>query len=169
MSRTSWGAKAPRGAGKENTVQRITIHHTAVAQKPGIAIEKKLQGLQSFSQSESRLASGKLKPVWIDVPYHFYIAVDGKIAEGRPIQIVSDTNTEYDPTGHATIVLEGNFETEQPSTGQLDSLQALVTWLTGHYKVPAEFIKAHNDYAKTACPGVNLKKLLPAIREKSSE
>src|SRR5262249_50222605 len=111
----------------------------------------------------------KLKPAWLDVPYHFYISVDGKIAEGRQIKFVSDTNTEYDPTQHATIVVEGNFENEQPSAVQQEALQALVAWLSLEYQVPVSRIKAHNDYAKTACPGVNLKKMLPALRDKTAE
>ena len=81
--------------------------------------------LQRFSQTASRLDTGKLKPVWFDIPYHFYIAVDGKIADGRSIKFVGDTNTDYNPTGHALVVLEGNFENEEPSPDQLKSLQAL--------------------------------------------
>jgi hypothetical protein len=169
ITRKQWKAKELRGEGTPHTIHCITIHHTGVAQKVGTTIEKKLQGLQTYSQSESRLASGKLKPAWLDVPYHFYISVDGKIAEGRPIRFVSDTNTEYDPTRHATIVVEGNFETEQPTDEQLEALQALTAWLSVEYQVPASRIKAHNDYARTACPGVNLKKSLPALVEKVAE
>jgi hypothetical protein len=137
--------------------------------KENISIEKKMQNLQNFSQSESRLASGKLKPVWFDVPYHFYIAFDGKIAEGREIKFVGDTNTEYDPTGHALIVLEGNFETEQPSNNQQKALEELVAWSAFKYQVPTADIKAHNDFAQTACPGKNLKILLPDLRERVGE
>lgn len=169
LSRKEWNAKEPRGEGKLHDINCITIHHTAVAQNLKLPIEKKLQNLQRYSQSEERLASGKMKPAWIDVPYHFYIAVDGKIAEGRLIKFASDTNTEYDPTQHATIVVEGNFENEQPSAEQQASLQAMVAWLSVKYDVPVSRIKAHNDYAKTACPGVNLKKLLPALRDKVAE
>ena len=169
LSRQDWKAKAPRGEGKEHTIHCITIHHTGVPQKAGTTIEKKLQGLQNYSQNESRLASGKLKPAWLDVPYHFYVSVDGKIAEGRPIKFVSDTNTEYDPTNHATVVVEGNFENEQPTAEQQTALQALVAWLSVEYNVPDSRVKAHNDYARTACPGVNLKKSLPSLREKVVE
>jgi N-acetyl-anhydromuramyl-L-alanine amidase AmpD len=165
VSRKKWNAKDPVGKVKEQTIRFITIHHTATPQKESVPIEKKLQNLQSFSQREDRLASGKLKPVWFDVPYHYYIAVDGKIAEGREIKFVGDTNTEYDPTGHALVVLEGNFQTEQPTSGQLESLKKLIAWLASRWKVPASEIKAHDDYAATACPGENLKKLLPALRQ----
>ena len=169
VSRQEWKAKDSVGTIKEQTIRYITIHHTATLQKKDTPIEKKLQNLQNFSQSKSPLASGKMKPVWFDVPYHYYIAVDGKIAEGREIRFVGDTNTDYDPTGHALIVLEGNFEIEQPSSEQQKSLQDLMAWLSTEYKVAKTEIKAHNDYASTACPGKNLKVLLPMLREKVGE
>ncbi|MEK7725079.1 MAG: peptidoglycan recognition family protein [Acidobacteriota bacterium] len=164
--RKDWKAKNPVGIGKEHSISYITIHHTATLQKKDVSIEKKMQNLQNFSQSESRLASGKLKPVWFDIPYHYYIAVDGKIAEGREINFAGDTNTEYDPTGHALIVLEGNFETEKVSDEQQKSLEGMVIWLADKYKVSADKIKGHDDFAKTACPGKNLKVMLPILREK---
>lgn len=166
VSRKKWKAKDAVGQVKEHTIRFITIHHTATLQNKKFDIEKKMQNLQNFSQSESRLASGKTKPVWFDVPYHYYIAFDGAIAEGREIKFVGDTNTEYDPTGHALVVLEGNFETEEPSSEQKESLEKLTAWLASKWKVPESAIKAHNDYAATACPGENLKKLLPALRQK---
>lgn len=166
IARKDWKAKEPIGQGKEHQISFITIHHTATLQKKEVSIEKKMQNLQSFSQSESRLASGKLKPVWFDIPYHYYIAVDGKIAEGREINFAGDTNTEYDPTEHALIVLEGNFETEQVSDEQQKSLEKMVIWLADKYKVSADKIKGHDDFAKTACPGKNLKAILPVLRKK---
>ena len=169
VSRKKWKAKDAIGQVKEHKIRFITIHHTATLQNPKLLIEKKMQNLQNFSQSESRLASGKLKPIWFDVPYHYYIAFDGIIAEGREIKFVGDTNTEYDPTGHALIVLEGNFETEQPSAEQLNSLQKLTAWLVLKWRVSVSEIKSHNDYAKTACPGENLKQLLPSLKKKISE
>lgn len=166
ISRKDWQAKEPIGQGKEHQISFITIHHTATLQKKDVSIEKKMQNLQNFSQSESRLASGKLKPVWFDIPYHYYIAVDGKIAEGREIKFAGDTNTEYDPTGHALIVLEGNFETENVTDEQQKSLEKIVIWLAEKYKISADKIKGHDDFAKTACPGKKLKDLLPSLREK---
>jgi hypothetical protein len=169
LSRQEWNAKDAVGKMQLHTLQHITIHHTASPQKPGIVLEKKMQNLQRFSQSEGRLASGKTKPAWPDVPYHFYVAANGQIAEGREIEYVGDTNTDYDPRGHALIVLEGNFENEQPSTKQLESLRELVAWLSTKYEIPVAEIKGHNDYASTACPGVNLKKALPALRQRVAE
>lgn len=166
VSRKEWNAKKPVGNAKKHAIRFITVHHTATTQKPDVSIEKKLQNLQAFSQRDDKLASGKLKPAWFDVPYHYYIAVDGRIAEGRKIRYVGDTNTEYDPTGHALIVVEGSFNTEEPTKEQIESLKKMIDWLAHKYRVPAANLKGHDDYAKTTCPGKKIKDMLPAFREK---
>lgn len=156
ISREEWGAKPavlPMTAQKPD---RITIHHTAVKTNAKLSIEKKLRGLQSFSQSKAKLADGRTKKQWADIPYHYYISVDGKVAEARPARFVGDTNTNYDPSGHITIVVEGNFETETPTPAELTALRELVATLAGQYNIPAGRIGVHKDFAQTECPGRNL-------------
>lgn len=165
LSRKQWNANKPVGKGKKHKIRFITIHHTATAQKPSVPIATKMRNLQAFSQRDDKLDTGKFKPAWFDIPYHFYIAADGQIAKGRKLQYVGDTNTEYNPTGHALVVLEGSFNTEQPTAAQVDSMKRVVAWLARKYKVPAANIKGHGDYAKTGCPGENLKILLPELRK----
>jgi hypothetical protein len=165
ISREDWKANKPLGKGKVHEIKFITIHHTATKQKPNTPIARKLKNLQNFSQTKAKLANGKIKPAWLDVPYHFYISVDGKIGEGREIKFAGDTNTSYDPTGHALIVIEGNFEIELPNDRQIESLKNLTFWLAQKYYVSKTDIKAHNDYTSTACPGKNLKKIIPRIKE----
>lgn len=164
ISRAEWGANKPVGEGKKHKIEFITIHHTGTNQRADILTSTKMRNLQAFSQREDKLASGKTKPAWFDIPYHFYIAVDGRIAEGRELKYVGDTNTEYDPAGHALVVLEGNFNKDQPNAAQVESLKQMVAWLARKHKVPGANIKGHSDYAKTVCPGENLKKLLPELR-----
>jgi hypothetical protein len=150
---------------KPHELSRITVHHTATAQKPDTTLERKMRALQDFSQQSAKLAGGGTKPAWPDVPYHFYVDVRGRIAEGRNIGYAGDTNTDYDPTGHILVVVEGNFETEQPTAEQLRELHKLLRWLSGRWRIPAAEIKGHDDYAATACPGKNLKSELPRLRE----
>lgn len=164
IPRAEWGAKKPVGEGKKHKIEFITIHHTATKMRPDLPIETKLKNLQAFSQRDDKLASGKSKPAWFDIPYHYYIAVDGKIGEGREIEYAGDTNTEYDPTGHALIVVEGSFGADEPTDEQVASLKAMVKWLAKKYKVPGEKMKGHGDYADTGCPGKNIEKLFPELR-----
>jgi hypothetical protein len=156
ISRQQWGAHDPVLPMTKQVPMRITVHHTASRTKPGLSIAGKLKNLQSFSQSKAKLADGRTKKLWPDIPYHFYIAVDGKIAEGRPIGFVGDTNTSYDPTGHITIVVEGNFEIEKPSAAELASLKSLIVSLAAQYHIVPALIGVHSDFAQTACPGKNL-------------
>jgi hypothetical protein len=164
LSRKEWKANPPVAEMKKHTAQFITIHHTATKQKPTVSLAEKLRNLQKFSQNEGKLTSGKVKPPWPDVPYHFYIACDGNIGEARDLNYVGDTNTEYDPTGHLLIVLEGSFGEEQPTEAQMKATQQLVNWLARSYRIASDKIGTHKDYAKTACPGKNLQSRLPEIR-----
>jgi hypothetical protein len=165
LLRADWGAQAPVAGMNTHRLTHITVHHTAIRQNPTRTLVDKLQGLQKFSQNEGKLASGKTKPPWPDIPYHYYIDCHGQIAEAREFQFVGDTNTEYDPTGHALVVLEGNFEEEQMTEAQLAALRATVAWLALKWRVPAANIQGHRDYAKTQCPGRNLENYLPELRQ----
>ncbi|MDB6124995.1 MAG: hypothetical protein JWQ71_3988 [Pedosphaera sp.] len=165
LSRKEWNAAPAILPMQAHTPRYITIHHTATLQKPDRTLPDKLKSLQQFSQREDKLSSGKVKPPWPDVPYHYYVDCKGNIGEGREIKYVGDTNTEYDPTGHILIVLEGNFENEQPTPEQLAALHRLVAWLSYHWHIPAAQIKGHQDYAKTLCPGSHLGTLLPELRK----
>jgi hypothetical protein len=107
-----------------------------------------MRNLQIWSRSEKK---------WIDLPYHYVIDLEGKIYEGRDIQYAGDTNTEYDPSGHALIEVVGNFEEVEPNQEQLDAVVKTMTWLAVKYSVPVDSIRAHKDYsAMTVCPGKNL-------------
>jgi hypothetical protein len=164
VTREQWLAKPPKAAMKTQKPVAILVHHTGSAMNPEKSLEQKMRGLQRFSQAKEKLKDGRTKPAWPDVPYHFYIAADGRIAEGRAITAVGDTNTGYDPTGFIQIVVEGNFETETPEAAQTTALKTLLASLSKTYAIKPDQILAHNDKAQTACPGKNLKALLPSVK-----
>lgn len=165
VTREEWGASAPTAAMRTQTITRITIHHTGEPQDTTRSLEQKMRALQEFSQSAGTLAGGGVHHAWPDVPYHYYIGVDGRIAEGRDPRFAGDTNTTYDPAGHLLVVLEGNFQYEQPTAAQLRSLDALLLWAADHWHIPGREIYGHKDFASTACPGANLYRLLPELRQ----
>lgn len=164
LTRAEWGASAPVLEPREHRITHITIHHTATPQAPGRTLADKLRGLQRFSQSPGKLASGKDKPAWADVPYHYYVDVSGQVGEAREWRYAGDTNTTYDPTGHLLIVVEGNFETEQLTPAQMQALHRMTGWAAERWDVPADRIAAHRDFAQTACPGHNLYARIPELR-----
>jgi len=164
LSRAGWNAQPPVAEMKSHQPGHITIHHTAVKQNPQRSLADKLTALQKFSQNPGTLGNGKTKPTWPDVPYHYYIDCHGQVGEAREVKFVGDTNTKYDPTGHALVVLEGNFEEEQPTAAQLIALRRMIAWLAARYQVPPERVGGHKDFAETLCPGKNLQALLPELR-----
>ena len=156
LSREGWKAKPPSLDMTKQKPSAILVHHTGSPQKLKATLAAKMQGLQRFSQAKEKLADGRMKPAWPDVPYHFYIGADGKIAEGRDINAVGDTNTGYDPAGFIQVVVEGNFENEKLSDAQSASLQSLLQWLKDTYSIKSTAIAGHKDKAQTACPGKDL-------------
>ncbi|MEI6513941.1 MAG: N-acetylmuramoyl-L-alanine amidase [bacterium] len=165
VSRADWGAKDPLpGMMVAHTPTRITIGHSGIFRNEGYRLTEKMRNLQRYSQKIAILSRVRTKPVWADVPYHFFIDFNGQIAEGRDIVYASDTLTNYDPNGHILISLEGNFEIEQPNEAQIDALRELVCWLAINYAIPSSEIRGHKDYALTASPGRNLQDLIPTLR-----
>lgn len=164
LSRADWKALPPVAPMNLQQPTRITVHHTAVKQYPQRSLPDKLQALQKFSQNPGTLGSGAAKPAWPDVPYHYYIDCRGQVGEGREVKFVGDTNTNYDPAGHALVVLEGNFEEETPTPAQLIALRKMIAWLAARYQVPPDRVGGHSDFAETLCPGRRLHDLLPELR-----
>jgi hypothetical protein len=164
VSRAAWSARPPVLPTKAHVPQRITIHHTATALNHNRTLEEKLRGLQAFSQRDDSLADGRRKPAWADVPYHFYVAADGRVGEGREWRWVGDSNTPYDPAGHLLVVIEGNFEREQLTDAQRATLDRLIPALARRFSVPGSLLGAHRDFARTSCPGTNVMSELPRWR-----
>jgi hypothetical protein len=144
-----WGGTPPAKApAKKQKITHITLHHQGEPFPRGKDPVQYLRNLQKWSRSEKK---------WIDIPYHYIIDLEGKIYEGRNIRYAGDTNTDYDPTGHALIEVVGNFEEVKPNQLQMDAVVRMMSYLSVKYKVPVDSIRAHKDYSsKTVCPGKNL-------------
>ncbi|MBA4294242.1 N-acetylmuramoyl-L-alanine amidase [bacterium] len=164
--RGDWGAKPVVLEMEPHRIDRITIHHTGVAQVKTRPFFDKLRGLQAWSQREDELAGGRKKPQWADIPYHYYIDWRGDVAECRPIELPGDTNTTYDVRGHALVVIEGSFPTDEFNRDQRRKLEKVVLWLADRFDVPADRIAGHVDFApgETDCPGSSVMEYLPELR-----
>ena len=128
-------------------VEYVTIHHGGEDFPEDRDVIRYLVGLQSWSRSSKN---------WMDIPYHYMIDLQGNIYEARPLQYPGDTNTGYNPRGHALICVIGNYENQILSAAQFEQLARLTAMLANQYKVPEDKIKSHKDYAETLCPGSNI-------------
>jgi hypothetical protein len=148
VSVDAWGGNAVASAAAPQRIGRITIHHQGEIWKQGADVEAYLRRLQQWS---------RLTRHWADIPYHYVIAPDGRIYAARPLEQAGDTNTEYDPRGHALVMLLGNFEEQQPTPAQLNAAVELTAWLAREHHLGLDAIASHKDYSRqTVCPGRNL-------------
>ncbi len=123
----------------------ITLHHGGVAFLRDKDPKQYLRNLQSWSRGTR---------MWADIPYHYLIDLDGNVYEGRDVNYAGDTNTEYDPSGHALIVVLGNFEEVDPNSAQLNAVTATMTMLAKRFNIAVDKIAGHKDFsAQTVCPG----------------
>jgi hypothetical protein len=142
----------PIAESQQHFITKITIHHSGVLWKSGDDPVTKIKGLQTWGQREK---------TWPDVPYHFLIAPDGRIFEGRELRFAGETNTEYDPRGHALIQVWGNFEEQRVSQRQLASTVALSAWLCSQFDLSPSTIRGHRNWSdQTSCPGKDLQRYL---------
>ncbi len=167
VSRDGWGGPPPVAPMIPQRPHALTIHHSGTPQKPDAEPAATLRALYDFSISDDTLGDGRRKEPWPDVPYHFYIAPDGSTLEARDVAYEGDTNTRYDLSNQALVVVEGNFEIEEPTAAQMASLLALSEALARQWGFGPTSVAGHGDRApgQTVCPGDALEARFPEIRE----
>jgi len=147
ITQRDWGG-APADSGRLHQIQSITLHHEGESFPPGKDPIEYLRTLQSWSRTTKH---------WSDIPYHYIIDLNGRVYEGRPIRFAGDTNTDYDPAGHALVCVVGNFEEVEPNEKQLRAVVNVFAWLCRKYRLTPDKINGHRDVATgTVCPGKNL-------------
>ena len=148
VPRSGWNAAEPRPF-KQHRPVRITVHHEGTKLEVTDDAAKKINAIQRWGMGPDRN--------WVDIPYHLLIAANGTIYEGRNVNTVGETATEYDPTGHLLITCLGNLEQQEVRPEQLRSLIGLIAHCTAKYKLPLDSLSTHRDHSKqTTCPGKNL-------------
>ena len=126
----------------------MTIHHTAVVLGDNANAPARLRQHQHYHQDSKG---------WIDIAYHMSVDRNGNIYELRDPEIVGDTATSYDPTGHFLVVCEGNFDEEEVTEDQLNGAALAFAWAAQQYGIPADRLSGHRDQSgDTSCPGASL-------------
>ncbi|HRK31151.1 MAG TPA: peptidoglycan recognition family protein, partial [Tepidisphaeraceae bacterium] len=147
VAAADWGSNPQQIAdSRKHTPKYITIHHAGVLWTGEKTPVEFVRNMQTWGQKEK---------AWPDLPYHFLIAPDGSIFEGRSLEYEPDTNTRYTLAGNIGVEMMGNFEAQRPSKAQLESCAKLVAWLCQDLKLELKDIRGHNDAApnQTTCPG----------------
>lgn len=131
----------------------LVIHHTG--------------GNAGDDYSAAELHAMHLGQGWSGIGYHLVIRKNGAIERGRPLW----TKGAHSIPGNGNSIgihLCGNFEWEEPTEFQIESLAMLCADLCSKYHLePHEAIIGHRDQDVTACPGQTLYDLLPVIRGKT--
>lgn len=152
VSAATWGSQPwPFPPGYEHVPERIVIHHAGVVWTGEREPVETMRRLQSWCQRERG---------WRDVPYHFLIAPDGTVFEGRPLRYRPDSNTNFDTNGCINVEFFGDFEQQRVSSAQLESAARLIAWLRHSYDLNTTPLRSHADLAETVCPGRDLRRYL---------
>jgi hypothetical protein len=150
ICRDAWGALPVAGDFDQHTIEQITVHHTAVLLDDNGAGPGRVRQHQEYHQSRG----------WPDLAYHYVIDAGGNIYEGRPVDAVGDTGTDYDPTGHLLVCCEGDFNQQEITPAQYESLVQILAWGANEFGVDPAAIQGHRDLAATSCPGDTLYALI---------
>lgn len=151
-----WGSKPkPIPDEKKQVPKWITIHHAGELWHYGDDPQAFVQKMQIWGQNRPKLEKPPRDTYWPDLPYHFLIAPDGRIFQGRPVNYEPESNTKYPLNGNIGVEMMGDFNVQRPSIEQLTACAALTAWLMQEHKIEINKIRTHQDVApgQTDCPG----------------
>ncbi len=147
VSRSGWDALEARPYA-DQVPERFTIHHSAVQLDSDADYAGHLRNIQVWGMGAARN--------WSDIPYHFILDPEGVVYEGRHPGTKGESNTDYEIEAHLQINLMGDFNEHPVPEKQFEALVAFLAWCSGEFEIAPETIRAHRDFAPTACPGEHL-------------
>ncbi len=150
------------------TVRMIVVHHTAVANGgDSRSGAEKMRALYSYHANNR---------AWGDIGYHYVIDDNGVIYQGRAGgDFVVGGHAYCHNVGTIGIALMGNFDIENPTQKQVQSLQWLVATLVQRYNINTgrsliyhgqiyPFLVGHRQLLDTDCPGRQMFAVLDQVR-----
>jgi hypothetical protein len=139
---------------------RITIHHSG---DEGDIVGDPEQMLRHFEHIHTHNKG------WACIGYHFIIAPDGRIFEGRPLKYQGAHATGDNNIGNIGICLIGDFDRIHVPAVQKAALLATLDRLTEQYGIDKHQIFGHREFKPTDCPGRYLMAVLRQYRGTNTE
>jgi hypothetical protein len=155
VTRAEWGAAATRCTTRDPRRTRMAVHYTVT---PSVDPARQVRSIQRYHMDTRG---------WCDVGYHFLVGIDGRIFEGRPIELLG-AHASGSNSGNVGVSFVGCFHSTgcasmgptTPSDAMLDAGGRLLGTLSRLYSIPLErsTVKGHREHAgaSTDCPGDHL-------------
>lgn len=158
LPRSSWHARSGGGLIYDRPLPevyyRATLHHDA-APAPS-SLEDSLAMVKRHQETHFGMG-------WSDIGYHYFVAPDGSIVEGRPLN-TQGSHVYMENWGNVGICVMGQLHLHQATKWQLASLKQLYAWLCWELDLQSDCLRGHQDYLPTQCPG-SLQAKIPEVRQ----
>jgi len=170
-TRDEWDASPTRSNHSPmGQITRMTIHHEGMGTFEDSSIAAVRRELRTIQKSHQGFRN------WADIAYHFIIDPEGRVWEGRPLKYQGAHAGNHNANkGNIGIVVMGNFDVQEPTPEQVDSLRRLVRHFMNEYDIPLSKVYTHREindlYGRgyTACPGKNLQREVTSMRRSFAE
>jgi len=169
IKRRQWNAMEPKKYYYNHFPTVITLHDShRLSNYKNFKFQPRFHGSKTMREIQiEHIQSGM-----IDIGYHYVIDFNGDIYEGRPID-VEGCHVKFKDKGNIGIVLVGNFDVENPSREQVNSLLELMQYINSifNYMDIPDCITVHkpNKNEGYHCGGELLHTILKYVKVKVKE
>ena len=150
IPRSDWASEEPKSdlLKKTDSYDRLTIHHA------GNGISQNTDK-GSVVQELAGILSAHIERNYGDIGYHLIVDYAGRVWEGRNLKW-EGAHVSYENEKNVGVMLLGNFEKQQPSIEQIETMSQIVKILCDRYGITKQRIYGHRDLGQSVCPGKNL-------------
>lgn len=161
LPRSAWGARTP-GAGmvRQVPVRIVLTHEESSTQCCDGDVAARISANERIHRDKG----------WADIAWHFIVAPNGRIYEGRDVGYQADSsyvrvNPDYPLDGTIVVGILGNYNLQTPTDASLSAITDLLAWLCQTYDISSSEIYNLRDLApvhidpnfgRTSSPGDNM-------------
>ena len=160
VSRSSWGAQAPRCSPSDRSKYRITVHHTVTPNNDTMDYKARMRQIQSYHRNTRG---------YCDIGYHVVIAQNGSSLEGRTLSHLG-AHASNANSGNAGISFMGNYDVAKAPAKMECAAAKVIDYIARKYGISRSrsTVKGHRELGSTACPGRYLYPRLSALISQST-